>query len=136
MYETSRDLRYPQRSARATAVLARSERSWRLALRERAGRGRRRPLHAMTEGKETLRTRIAEGLGELKTMRDEIRIKLHLAGMDARDAWQKLEPRIDELEARARDLRDDMVERLKDAVEDARNAARRVQSEIRRAESP
>jgi predicted nucleic acid-binding Zn-ribbon protein len=90
----------------------------------------------MTEGKETLRTRIAEGIGELKTMRDEIRIKLHLAGMDARDAWQKLEPRIDELEARARDLRDDMVERLENAVKDARNAARRVQSEIRRAESP
>jgi chromosome segregation ATPase len=90
----------------------------------------------MTEGKETLRTRINEGIGELKAMRDEIRIKLHLAGMDAKDAWAKIEPRIDKLEAQARDLRDDMVERLEHAVADARNAARRVRKEIRGAESP
>jgi hypothetical protein len=90
----------------------------------------------MTEGKETLRTRIAEGIGELKSMRDEIRIKLHLAGMEAKDAWTKLEPRIDKLEAQARDLRDDMVERVKDAVDDARSAAQRVRNEIRGAESP
>jgi uncharacterized coiled-coil DUF342 family protein len=90
----------------------------------------------MTEGKETLRTRINEGIGELKAMRDEIRIKLHLAGMDAKDAWAKIEPRIDKLEAQARDLRDDMVERLEHAVADARNAARRVRNEIRGAESP
>jgi uncharacterized coiled-coil DUF342 family protein len=90
----------------------------------------------MNEGKETLRTRINEGLGELRAMRDEIRIKLHLAGMDAKDAWAKIEPRIDKLEAQARDLRDDMVERLEHAVEDARDAARRVRNEIRGAESP
>jgi hypothetical protein len=90
----------------------------------------------MTEGKETLRTRITESLGEIKAMRDEIRIKLHLAGMDAKDAWAKLEPHIDKLEAQARDVRDDMLERIKDAVEDAKAAAQKVRNDIRGAESP
>jgi hypothetical protein len=29
---------------------------------------------------------------ELKTLRDEINLKVHLAGMDLRDEWRKLEP--------------------------------------------
>jgi len=34
---------------------------------------------------------------ELKTLRDEIRVKRHLAGMDARDAWKDIEGSIDKL---------------------------------------
>ncbi|MEW6431587.1 MAG: hypothetical protein AB1730_08750 [Myxococcota bacterium] len=50
---------------------------------------------------------------ELKTLRDEINLKVHLAGMDLRDEWAKLEPQAEKawrelnettLEA-ARDLR-------------------------------
>jgi hypothetical protein len=33
-------------------------------------------------------------------MADQIRIKLHLAGMDARARWEKLEPRLVEMERR------------------------------------
>lgn len=36
---------------------------------------------------------------DLQTLRDEIRVKLHLAGMDAKDAWHELEPRLERLEA-------------------------------------
>jgi hypothetical protein len=31
---------------------------------------------------------------ELRRIADEFRVKLHLAGMDARDRWQALEPRL------------------------------------------
>jgi hypothetical protein len=34
---------------------------------------------------------IASQFNDLKTLRDEIRLELHLAGMDLRDEWQKLE---------------------------------------------
>jgi hypothetical protein len=34
-------------------------------------------------------------LAQLKTLRDEIRVKLHLAEMDAKDRWQELEPEIE-----------------------------------------
>jgi hypothetical protein len=37
---------------------------------------------------------------ELKRLRDEIRLRIHLGEMDARKAWQKLEPRIDRLDRR------------------------------------
>ena len=35
-----------------------------------------------------------------KEERDELRLKLHLARAEARDEWQKLEPRFEHLEAR------------------------------------
>jgi hypothetical protein len=37
-------------------------------------------------------------LDDLLRLRDEIRLQVHLAGMDAKTAWQKLEPRFAELE--------------------------------------
>lgn len=35
---------------------------------------------------------------EVRRIRDEVRLKLHLAGMDARDRWHALEPRLVEIE--------------------------------------
>lgn len=37
---------------------------------------------------------------ELATLRDEIRLNLHLAGMDARSEWDKLQPKLRDLEMR------------------------------------
>ncbi len=37
---------------------------------------------------------------DLKQMADEIRVKLHLAGMDAKDAWEDVQPRLAEFERR------------------------------------
>ncbi len=48
-----------------------------------------------------LRARLDAQLDELTQMRDEIRVKLHLAGMDAKDAWRDLEPKLDKLEQNA-----------------------------------
>jgi hypothetical protein len=43
-----------------------------------------------------------QGLGqivdELTSLRDEIRVQLHLAGMDAKDEWARLETRLHALE--------------------------------------
>lgn len=50
-----------------------------------------------------LRQQIDEALNELETLSDEIRLKVHLAGMDAQDAWQKLEPRLFEAREHARE---------------------------------
>jgi hypothetical protein len=36
--------------------------------------------------------------GDLLRVADEIRVRIHLAGMEAKDAWTKLEPRVKELE--------------------------------------
>ncbi|MBS1122675.1 MAG: hypothetical protein H6Q90_4903 [Deltaproteobacteria bacterium] len=35
---------------------------------------------------------------DVKRVRDELALKIHLAGMDARDRWNELQPRIAQLE--------------------------------------
>jgi hypothetical protein len=35
---------------------------------------------------------------DIRRMADEVRLKLHLAGMEAKEKWSKLEPQIIELE--------------------------------------
>lgn len=47
-----------------------------------------------TNSSDTIRTR----LDSMKTLRDQIRLQLHLAGLDARTEWDKLELRLDHVE--------------------------------------
>jgi hypothetical protein len=35
---------------------------------------------------------------DVRRVRDELRLKLHLAGMEAREQWDKLQPRLAEIE--------------------------------------
>ena len=37
---------------------------------------------------------ILERLTELQTLRDEIRVRIHLAGVEVKSAWDHLEPQI------------------------------------------
>ncbi|MBZ4420408.1 hypothetical protein [Myxococcus sp. RHSTA-1-4] len=57
-----------------------------------------------------------ERLERMKTLRDEIRLDLHLAGMDLKDRWRELEPKVLEAERRAEEVGvrvlDELVERL------------------------
>ncbi len=53
---------------------------------------------------EDLKANLERDLSDLARMRDEIRVKVHLAGLDAKSAWKSLEPRLDQLE---RDIREE-----------------------------
>lgn len=65
------------------------------------------------------------GLDELRTLRDEVRLKLHLAGKDAKDQWEtKLEPRIEKLEQQARNVSDNTMDAIRDALDQAKDAFR------------
>lgn len=69
-----------------------------------------------TAQKNSLETSIDSALADLETVADEIRVKLHLAGMDANTTWtEKLEPRLFEARAHAREMK----EHSKVAVEEA-----------------
>jgi len=70
-----------------------------------------------------LRTHLDAQLNELAQMRDEIRVKLHLAGLEAKDVWKDLEPKLDKLErdatAEGENIADatlTLAKNLKDAV--------------------
>lgn len=57
----------------------------------------------MSQTTTELKLEFQKTLGLLRTLRDEVRVNLHLAGLDARDEWSKIEPRIIEIERAAED---------------------------------
>lgn len=52
---------------------------------------------------EPVKHQIKKSLESLTTLRDEIRVQLHLANMDAKTAWSKLEPEVEEANKMAED---------------------------------
>lgn len=48
-----------------------------------------------------LQREMKETLGQLRALRDEAQLKIHLASMDARDAWGRLQPKLQEAERAA-----------------------------------
>ncbi len=67
-----------------------------------------------------LKAEMKKGVDLLKTLRDEVRVKLHLAGMDVKDQWAKLEPELSRVERAAeqatessKKLMDEALNRLK-----------------------
>ncbi|WP_437765077.1 hypothetical protein WMF27_31870 [Sorangium sp. So ce281] len=64
-----------------------------------------------------LKSDLNKSLESLQTLRDEIRVRLHLAGMDAKDAWDKLEPRLLDAEKLAEDASEASRKALREIVE-------------------
>lgn len=67
-----------------------------------------------------LKSELKKGVDLLRTLRDEVKVKLHLAGMDAKDQWAKLEPELSKVERAAdqatessKKLLDETLKRLK-----------------------
>ncbi len=70
----------------------------------------------MSQTTTELKNDIQKSLDALRTLKDEIRVQLHLAGMDAKDEWSKLEPQLEEAEKMAHDLTEATRHALADAV--------------------
>ena len=64
-----------------------------------------------------MRDWMKESLGRLKTLRDEIRVDIHLAGMEARDKWKELEPVVRDAEKLAEDVTDVSQRAMEELVE-------------------
>jgi DNA anti-recombination protein RmuC len=65
------------------------------------------------EAQKTLKQELEETRADLRRSADEIRVKLHLAGMDAKDAWNDLQPRLAEFERRFDAKAEEVGEELK-----------------------
>ncbi len=57
----------------------------------------------MSQTTKDLKTELDKSIEILKTLRGEVRVKLHLAGMDAKDRWNKLQPQLDAVEHAAKE---------------------------------
>ena len=63
-----------------------------------------------------LKQEIEKSLGLMRTLRDEIQVKLHLAGMDAKKEWQNLEPKLADVERAASELSEATVKAVSETV--------------------
>jgi hypothetical protein len=70
----------------------------------------------INDAKADLKEDLQKSLTHLKTLRDEVRVKLHLAGMDAKAEWNKLEPHLTDLERAAGEASEATVNGIKEAV--------------------
>ncbi|HEX7604590.1 MAG TPA: hypothetical protein VF316_23390 [Polyangiaceae bacterium] len=73
-------------------------------------------MHSMKESMKDVRKSVNRGLDELEVIADEIRVRLHLGGMDAKDAWKKLEPRLAEAREHAKSASDSSKKAFHDIV--------------------
>ena len=57
---------------------------------------------------------VEAALDELQKLADEIKVKLHLAGMDAKQAWGKLEPKLEDAKSHAKTASNDTLAALRE----------------------
>jgi len=70
----------------------------------------------MSQVTRDLKDDLKKGLSDLEALRDEIHLKLHLAGMDAKAQWRELEK---ELNAAEREVKLSTTDATRDALDQA-----------------
>jgi hypothetical protein len=55
----------------------------------------------MNQTTKDLKAELEKSAATLRTLRDEVRVQIHLGGLDVKDAWRKLEPRLETALGRA-----------------------------------
>lgn len=88
-------------------------------------------LPAMTDATPQ-NNEFAAAMADLRQLRDEVRLKLHLAGMDARSAWEKLEPSIAALEQEFEQKSEVVAQSLHDTVLALRARLRALRQDLER----
>jgi len=70
----------------------------------------------MSDTASELKNELKKSLSHLQTLRDEVRVRLHLASMDLKDQWNKLEPHLADVEKKAVDASEASRTLIHDAV--------------------
>jgi SMC interacting uncharacterized protein involved in chromosome segregation len=63
---------------------------------------------------DDIKARVSETLKELRQQADELRVRVHLAKMEASDEWKGLEAKLVKLESKAKELGGVTAESAKD----------------------
>lgn len=74
-------------------------------------------MRTTTPKTQELKQHLQQSLMHLKTLRDEIRVDIHLAGMEAKDSWKKLERRFTDAENLAREASHTSKQALEEILE-------------------
>ncbi len=81
---------------------------------------------------EISKEKLAEALDKLRQERDELRVKIHLGTMEAKEEWEELEKKWQRFESKAADAKDSVVETSRDVGEGAQLIAKELGSAYRR----
>ncbi len=65
------------------------------------------------EANKSLKQELEDTRNDLQRAAGEIKLKLHLAGMDAKEAWEQIQPRLAEFEQRFDAKAEEVGEELK-----------------------
>jgi hypothetical protein len=76
---------------------------------------------------------IQDGVAALKRARDEIKVDLHLAGMDAREEWKKLEARLSRLDQETGGAAAELSDRTKQSLDEVSKAFKRFRETVKSA---
>ena len=83
------------------------------------------------EADKTLKQDVEDTREDLRRAADEIRVKLHLAGMDAKDAWDEIQPRLEDFERRFDTKADEVSEELKALGGDIKQRLLNIKAKIK-----
>lgn len=75
---------------------------------------------------------LTEALERLRQERDELRVKVHLGGMDVKDQWDALEQKWEKLEGRLSQAKQEASEKAQDANEAVGVIARELEAAYHR----
>jgi ElaB/YqjD/DUF883 family membrane-anchored ribosome-binding protein len=82
------------------------------------------------EADKTLKQDLEATRDDLKRAADEIKLKLHLAGMDAKDAWEEIQPRLADFERRVDAKADEVGEELKALGHDIKQRLANIKAKL------
>jgi CBS domain-containing protein len=71
---------------------------------------------AATDTAAELKKELKKSVELLRSLRDEVRVRLHLGSLDLRDQWKKLEPHLGEVEKKAEELTETSRAAITDAL--------------------
>lgn len=74
-------------------------------------------MQPTTDTAKELKMRINDALKVLRRLRDEIQVEMHLAGMEAKDRWHALEPKLAEAEKLGHDVSEASRKMVQDTLE-------------------
>jgi len=69
-------------------------------------------------------------VSSLKTMRDELKLQMHLAQAELRDEWEELEPKFEEMEGKLSDAAEDTREVVNVVAEELLAAYKRIKERL------
>jgi hypothetical protein len=81
---------------------------------------------------DTLKGESGKLVGELQTLRDEIKLKLHLASAEGRDAWNRLEPELDDFERRMGNAAEATMGELRNAGSELKTSLERLYHSLKK----